>query len=41
MKKTQKKKLIPRNVRNKHAKEIRTMIKKSRQVISARSIALT
>ncbi len=39
MKKTKKKKLTPKNVRNKRAKDKRTFLKNKGQVVNAKSIA--
>jgi len=41
MKKTKKKKLIPKNVRNKHAKEMRELLKNKKIKVNSKSICLS
>jgi len=38
MKKTKNKKLIPKNIRNKHAKDMRETLKKKGIIVNAKSI---
>jgi hypothetical protein len=41
MKKTKKKKLIPKYIRNKHAKEMRKLLKNKRIKVDAKAICLS